>query len=466
MATLLSSLPAGDAGGVGVVVVGEEPEPDDREPVKMRAAVFFDGTQNNRTNIETRLATAKGTPISSNGRQLERTGSFMSFYSNVAIMQYMHKLKDEEREVSIYVEGIGTIDNDDDDNDGLRWGSGPTGIPAKVTRGITLLVAKIGKLLEKDGSKRLESLTVDTFGFSRGAAAARHFVSRRSDELLKELPNLSASLAVPAAAITINFVGLYDTVSSYAGESTHGFLLRAAGNVILDTFGDDVDELKLALRGVPKRVVQFGAADEYRKKFSRTSITTSREVGVGFECLLPGVHSDIGGSYVKEEVEVRLVDGYERQRLLDDGWYVNKPGEKPQLPPPDGLWARARGRSTGTRTVRHDYQFIPLSMMMQLAQKFEVLFKSFDEAEFADYRVPEKLAFLSSYMHQEVLRCHDTKLREEVKMDLTPPYYWVRNEYLHRSSHKGLTEDGIAFAGREKDGLPDREIIYDDGRRP
>ena len=120
----------------------------------------------------------------------------------------------------------------------------------------------------------------------------------------------------------------------------------------------------------------------------------------------------------------------------------------------------------GTRTVRHDYQFIPLSMMMQLAREFEVLFKSFDEAEFAEYRVPEKLAFLSSYMHQEVLRCHDTKLSEEVRMELTPPYYWVRNEYLHHSSHKGLTADGIAFAGREKDGLPNREIIYDDGRRP
>ena len=448
------------------VVVGEEPGPDDREPVKMRASVFFDGTQNNRTNIETRLADAKATVITVNGRQLEKKDSFMSYYSNVAIMQYMHKLKDEELEVSIYVEGVGTIDNDNDDNDGLQWGSGPTGIPAKVSRGIILLLTKIGELLEKS-QRRLEELTVDTFGFSRGAAAARHFVSRRSGEFFKDLTNLSTSLNIPAEAITINFVGLFDTVSSYAGESTHGFALWAAGNVILDTFGDDVDELKLALRGVPKRVVQLGAADEYRKNFSRTSITTSREAGVSFECLLPGVHSDIGGSYLEKEVEVRLVDAYERQRLLDEGWYVNKPNEKPQLPPPDGLWARvATGRSVGTRTVRHDYQFIPLSIMMQLVQKFTVLFKSFDDPKFAEYRVPEKLAFLSSYMHQEVLRCHDTKLGEEVKLELTPHYYWVRNEYLHPSSHKGLTKDDIAFAGREKHGLPAREIIYDDGRRP
>jgi len=462
MATLLSSLPAGEAGGVGVVIVGEEPEPDDREPVNMRATVFFDGTQNNRTNIETRLANAKGTVITINGQQLEKTGSFMSFYSNVAIMQYMHQIKDEELEVSIYVEGIGTIDNDDDDDAGLQWGSGPTGVPAKVTRGIILLLTKINKLLESS-QKRLEKLTVDTFGFSRGAAAARHFVSRRSGEFFKNLTNLSTSLTIPAEAITINYVGLFDTVSSYAGESTRGFAMRAAGNVMLDTFGDDVDELQLALRGVPKRVVQLGAADEYRKNFSRTSITTSREAGVGFECLLPGVHSDVGGSYLKEEVEVRYVDGYERQRLIDEGWY--KPE---QVPLPTGFWAKVgtTKRSTGRRTVRHDYQFIPLSIMMQLAQKFEVAFKSFNEAEFADYRVPEKLSFLSKYMHQQVLHCHDTKLHEEVKLELTAPYHWVRNEYLHRSSHKGLTADGIAFAGREKKGLPDREIIYDDGRRP
>lgn len=121
---------------------------------------------------------------------------------------------------------------------------------------------------------------------------------------------------------------------------------------------------------------------------------------------------------------------------------------------------------TGTRTVRHDYQFIPLSLMMQLAQKFALTFKSFSEAEFADYRVPERLGYLSAYMHTEVLRYHDTQLGEEVRLELTAPYRWVRNEYLHRSSHKGLTADGIAFAGREKDGLPDREIIYDDNRRP
>ncbi|UYZ64935.1 DUF2235 domain-containing protein [Hymenobacter weizhouensis] len=462
MGTVFNSLLDGPPSGIGKVVVGEEPETDDREPVRMRAAVFFDGTQNNRTNIETRLANATATVITVNGRQLERTGSFMSFYSNVAIMQYMHKIEDKTLEVSIYVEGIGTIDNDNDDNDGLRWGAGPTGVPAKVTRGITLLAEQINEILQ-DSKKRLEALTVDAFGFSRGAAAARHFVSRRSGEFFADLTNLSATLALPVEAITINFVGLYDTVSSYGGQARLGTVGQVWNNVVLDSFSDDVDELRLALRGVPKRVVQLGAAEEYRKSFARTSITTSREAGVGFECLLPGVHSDIGGSYLKEEVEVRAVDAYERQRLIDEGWYL--PAQVPLL---TGLGARMgiRTRMTGTRTVKHDYQFIPLSIMMQLAQKFEVTFKSFEDPKFADYRVPEKLNYLSTYMHQEVLRCHDTKLGQEVRLELTEPYHWVRNEYLHRSAHKGLTTDGIAFAGREKNGLPDREIIYDDGRRP
>ena len=138
---------------------------------------------------------------------------------------------------------------------------------------------------------------MDVFGFSRGTAAARHFVARRTAEFFGQYPNLGASLGVPPAAVTLNFVGVFDTVSSYAGESRNGTVVRALGNVIFDTFGDDVDELRLAMHGAPVRAVQLGAADEYRRSFARTTITTSVQARKGFECTLPGVHSDVGGSY-------------------------------------------------------------------------------------------------------------------------------------------------------------------------
>jgi len=69
MATLLSSLPAGEAGGVG-----EEPEPDDREPVDIIAAIFFDGTGNNRTNTTLRLEEAKGGYVTVNNKQVKIRG--------------------------------------------------------------------------------------------------------------------------------------------------------------------------------------------------------------------------------------------------------------------------------------------------------------------------------------------------------------------------------------------------------
>ena len=117
------------------------------------------------------------------------------------------------------------------------------------------------------------------FGFSRGAPAARHFVS-----LLNDSNPLAARLGIPQAKVTIKFVGVFDTVSSVGYE------------------------LGLDLKGVPQKVVHLVAANEYRKNFSLTDITSSVEAGVGYELVLPGVHSNIGGSYgeVTDEEERHL----------------------------------------------------------------------------------------------------------------------------------------------------------------
>ena len=63
------------------------------------------------------------------------------------------------------------------------------------------------------------------------------------------------------------------------------------------SFGSSVAELGLALGGVPQQVVHLTAGDEYRENFSLTDITSS--IGSGYELTLPGVHSDVGGSYGK-----------------------------------------------------------------------------------------------------------------------------------------------------------------------
>jgi hypothetical protein len=102
MATLLSSLPAGEAGGVGVVVVGEEQKPDHREPLDIMASISFDGTGNNRTNTTMRLEEAKGGYVTVGDRKVKVEGSYESYYSNVAVMGYMNLVTNvKKRNISV-----------------------------------------------------------------------------------------------------------------------------------------------------------------------------------------------------------------------------------------------------------------------------------------------------------------------------------------------------------------------------
>jgi hypothetical protein len=107
--------------------------------------------------------------------------SYAQYYSNVAILFFMHtKNVPGERIASVYVEGIGTTNDGDDDTPGGGFGSGPTGIVDRVTKGINDLRDAIKDLFKAKG-EYLEELTVYAFGFSRGAAAARHFCARRAN---------------------------------------------------------------------------------------------------------------------------------------------------------------------------------------------------------------------------------------------------------------------------------------------
>ncbi|MGE8555564.1 MAG: phospholipase effector Tle1 domain-containing protein [Chryseobacterium jejuense] len=82
----------------------------------------------------------------------------------------------EQYKYGVYVEGIGTMDNDRDVDDGFQYGSGKTGVRGKVRRGCEMVATRINSLLPGGSSKKkMVRITIDTFGFSRGAAAARNF---------------------------------------------------------------------------------------------------------------------------------------------------------------------------------------------------------------------------------------------------------------------------------------------------
>lgn len=261
--------------------------------------------------------------------------SYSNDYTNVARMWMCC-----EEEYRIYVEGMGTIDLMHDDDDGFMFGKGLTGIRGRVREACKRVAEKIKIKKDKNKKNIISQITLDVFGFSRGAASARNFVYevtkwayeptlREFDDgyeqdsegfgryrrkkykklftdadripidpkLLKDgyLPPfgylgyclIESKTITPKELediqIIIRFVGVYDTVSSYDEE---GWLLSY-------DFDNDVSELHLNTSSFQK-MVHFTAKDEHRKNFALTRINKSEKA---IEKNFPGVHCDIGGAY-------------------------------------------------------------------------------------------------------------------------------------------------------------------------
>ncbi|WP_309607474.1 phospholipase effector Tle1 domain-containing protein [Flavobacterium sp.] len=169
------------------------------EEVEVTFGVFIDGTLNNKANTKLRYKVeGKADPLFEKGesttataeekkifeentdtknwwlRQIDLGGygddtSYHNDYTNVARLWFC-----TEKAYKIYVEGMGTDDFKEDVDDGYAFGSGLTGIRGKVRKGCEDLATKIAKEIKKDKKKILTQITVDVFGFSRGAAAARN----------------------------------------------------------------------------------------------------------------------------------------------------------------------------------------------------------------------------------------------------------------------------------------------------
>ena len=98
--------------------------------------------------------------------------SYSNDYTNVARMW-----KYCAEDYKVYVEGMGTEDKKKDSQDGFAFGSGLTGVRAKVRKACELVAVKVGKIREENKNVTIGKITFDVFGFSRGAASARNFVN-------------------------------------------------------------------------------------------------------------------------------------------------------------------------------------------------------------------------------------------------------------------------------------------------
>ncbi|KPN90924.1 T6SS phospholipase effector Tle1-like catalytic domain-containing protein [Pseudomonas nunensis] len=138
------------------------------------------------------------------------------------------------------------------------------------------------------GTSKLLGIKLYVYGFSRGAAAARAFVSWLN-ELMRYRPFLKLDdLEIP---LSVEYLGLLDTVASVGIAD---ILPGADGHM---AWADGNQELPGG--GLVKRCLHLAASFEQRLCFPLESIR--RESGSypvnSVEVIYPGVHSDLGGGY-------------------------------------------------------------------------------------------------------------------------------------------------------------------------
>lgn len=443
-----------------VATPDKQKKPENKKGIKVTMNVFFDGTKNNMNNTKDRLSyekKKKGLKLTPDEEieakaysdSVEKESSYLNYFSNVAILNQINLsvANDQSKEIKIYIEGPGTLNDETDDFMGYVYGSGDTsGIPTKVNKAFSEIIKEIELLKKKKIIKENElvnEIELTVFGFSRGAAAARSFVSQRRK--LQDMYDLESSKFV------VKFVGLFDTVSSYSKNAS------ASPN-----FDNDVEGkhgLGLKLEGNIKKVIHLTAADEYRSNFSLTNIKSSILAGVGYELSLPGVHSDIGGGYEEnQKIEDRHLSSNistfteVKKEFIKQGWYTDGQFIQIESNKDDGTDHFEFELHGIRKNIPNSYQFIPLIIMIELAEKHGLKFERKMMEKGLDYSVPEDLieaknsllnyAIANDGAHSKAITFKAEKLSQ------------IRNKYLHRS-----TSTSMGMEGRFEKGKPYRKII-------
>ena len=298
-------------------------DPKDKKPLTIRIHLLCDGTNNNRANIAEREKSELG----GNSESYKKFGngkdtSYDNGRTNIANMEphveFGKGLNGYSVVVKVYVQGQGTLQFNKDDDMGLGMAAFSTGVSERARAGITEALNNVYEELLKDKPPELffiKQVDVDVFGFSRGAATARHAIHLMTETEIKVISDHSGYgtqtivtnqplyerlqttygyREMRADQVKIIFAGLYDTVVSVNAS-------QLAPAWIANNTRDQkaVAKAKFALH--------LAAADEHRQDFPLHKIKSSLDAGKGAEYYFPGAHSDIGGSY-----------NLANEKLLDD----------------------------------------------------------------------------------------------------------------------------------------------------
>jgi hypothetical protein len=294
----------------------EELEEDSSVGITLRIGVFFDGTLNNANNGELGLLCGASHPIKPEDLDAackpymsDPDSSYANDESNVKKLSDLYFSSDEIQDEgeqhqlfqALYIEGIGTSSGQEDSLMGAGMGRGATGVSGKVEDAFREIMRTIRNFNQTNPDSKIINLTFDTFGFSRGAAAARHFANEvaqgQKGPLGETIKMFRRAFQEGFGGeyqrdIQVGFIGLFDTVASVGGLANLGYIRS-----------QKAPWLNLYLpRSLFPNVVQLAARDEIRANFPLTRVKADHP-----DYSMPGVHSDIGGGYFPESEECLLI---------------------------------------------------------------------------------------------------------------------------------------------------------------
>ncbi|MBC8995502.1 type VI secretion system tip protein VgrG [Pseudomonas sp. N40(2020)] len=480
----------------------EEVDLEDETPggITLRIGVFFDGTGNNKANSETVAACyAADANLAEAAAEIQKhcatygydgngsspDNSYGNDVSNIVRLYELYTdhsfetLPETTRNASlrVYIEGIGTTTEAGDSLYAQATGRGETGVSARVKQSPEKIIGQVRSLIDKNPNVLIEKIEFDIFGFSRGAAAARHFANevlkgKRSilaDALPAGSPALSSSFDWhQQSSISINFIGLFDTVAAIANPWLFDFTGANSRNSGLD--------LKLP-DGCANKVVHLVARDEYRENFALNSLGD-------IDLVLPGAHSDLGGGYLPRAKEKLLLSNPITSTISRDkdatrsaayvaaekeafAWYAkgvieeDVPGSQLRV----AFWERAMTQSTEKgrsrpdpqkrvyaaasieRPVHGELSLVYLRIMRELAIRHGVPFEEIDENE-PRLSLPAELIPIHAKLEAYALG------KSSVEALTIKERALLRSRYIHLSAHwnaaKGLNSSdlNIVFINR------------------
>ncbi|SLJ84285.1 T6SS phospholipase effector Tle1-like catalytic domain-containing protein [Psychrobacter sp. DAB_AL43B] len=415
--------------------------------------LFFDGTKNNLYNTDT----YKGFSTKKKKKHNEDETSYSNAYSNVAWMFY--RKASSNGQFWIYMEGIGTVRGDEDDEMlGFAFGDGDTGVVERAKQAF-------GEI-EKEVGRKPNILYINVFGFSRGAATARHFI-----HLAKSNPKLFKKWKLSKNQIRFKFVGLFDTVSSYQYVSLRSGLLSGlipAIQAVNHNFDNDVAELKLDFRDLDAndkkitKVFHIIAADEYRENFSVTNIRSAINGSFGYEVVMNGAHADVGGAY-PDNTKGKKYD-IEEEDVTLKAWLITKGFYKTDQ---IKLIKRTIGsnyyQAERTNAVYYDIHKVSLNMTARMAVTYGSMnFNSALSAYYSNLRPGVRQ--LMGRLPDKVIKGVKWGGRLNLSLVENKTTKGFRSNYVHWSAKyvKGSATADLGFGlrrTRDGEGVPSRKII-------